>query len=332
MTRIHAIDLLKLVVATGVVWAHAVLLSGHVTPATYLFGQGLVRTAVPTFAAISGFLFHSTYRNGKSLRWLTMLLGVYLFWCLIYLPVWLPHPATPRALAADVLLGPIHLWYMAALLAALALIALILTLVPDAARARRWLLGLALGGLFTGTLVQSVDFFTGIDVPLNGYRNGLLVEFPYAVFGYLIADRLRREGRDWLPSGLWLGAGLALLALLRLIEAWLSLRWFGLSVVAPPEIPFLAAAFSVAVLLATLRLNIPAPPVNLGFVSMMLYFLHYGVLLGALHLGIGNVTLLLAIGIALPFAAALLILQILRDFPRQGSPRPVAARRNPPRG
>ena len=54
MPRIHSIDVLKLIIAAGVVWAHATLLTLQGGVVAYVLGQGLVRTVVPTFAVISG--------------------------------------------------------------------------------------------------------------------------------------------------------------------------------------------------------------------------------------------------------------------------------------
>ena len=97
MTRIHSIDLLKLIVAIGVVWAHATLTVGNFSPAIYVFGQGLVRMTVPIFALISGFLFHSTFRNARIKGWLLRLLAVYLFWCLVYFPFWKAEGTSPTS-------------------------------------------------------------------------------------------------------------------------------------------------------------------------------------------------------------------------------------------
>ena len=203
MTRVHSIDVLKLLVALGVVWAHAVLLGSHYTDANYIFGQGIVRAAVPTFATISGFLLYSTWHRGKTPRWVGLMVATYLFWCLIYAPVWRPQGMEAGEIVLLILTGPLHLWYMAALVLAVGLMALVLTLSPDEGTAHRRLLILGVITLPLGAALQAVDFFTGLDLPLNAYRNGLFVEFPYAAFGFLVAARLRRLGRDSLPPA-WL--------------------------------------------------------------------------------------------------------------------------------
>jgi len=320
MTRLHSIDALKFLIALGVVWAHAVLLGSHFTAANYLIGQGLVRTAVPTFAVISGFLFHVTARNGNTGRWILTMLAAYAFWCAVYAPVWLPHDLAPRGILADLVTGPLHLWYMAALVLAVTMISAVLHLSPDERTARKRLLWLAFGLLLSGTALQAVDFFSAHHIPLNAYRNGIFVEFPYAVFGFLIASHLQRNGREALPRAGILAVIVAVLALLRLGEAALSLSLAGLSPVAPPEFPPLAVAFSLSVLLLAIRLDLPKPPFNLAYLSMMIYFLHYMALLGALHLGITGQSGMILLGVLVPVVLAIALQAVWRELRRRSAP------------
>ncbi|MBN8292417.1 acyltransferase family protein [Rhodobacter sp. NTK016B] len=304
MTRIHSIDYLKFLIASCVVWAHAVLLSGHFHVPTYLFGQGLVRNAVPVFAMISGFLLHATHRKGRTARWLTVLGCAYLFWCLVYLPIWLDDShMSMRDLIYQLIFGPLHLWYMAALVVAVAMVMAVLRLASSERVAQYWLAGSAVVLLLTGSAIQSVDFYTSIDMPLNSYRNGAFVEYPFVAMGYLLAGLIRQKGLDWLPRARVLWLILAGLAVLRLIEAAFSLHYAGLSPAAPPELPPLAVAFCATLLLAMMRTPLPAPRAPLGMISMFVYFLHYIVILTMLSIGIDNVWLLTATGVAIPALA-----------------------------
>lgn len=316
MTRLPSIDALKVLLALAVVWAHAVLLGAHFDTLNYLVGQGLVRPAVPTFAMVSGFLFNSTHRRGTTTRWLTTISGAYLLWCLIYAPLWLPEEPDLAHVFGRLIVGPLHLWYMAALVAAVLLMAAVLRWAPGALAARRWLLGLAVGALLTGSALQAADFFGPVDIPLNAYRNGIFVEFPYAAFGFLLADRVAREGRGWLPPAPRLWLLFAGLAALRLIEARLSLAAFGLSPSAPPEFPPLAVAFSLVLLMATLRTDLPRVPLPLGTLSMAMYFLHYMVVMAALSLGITALGLQLLLGAGVPALVALLYCAARREAGR----------------
>lgn len=316
MTRLPSIDALKFLLALGVVWAHSVLIGQHFSTATYLFGQGLVRAAVPTFALVSGFLFHATSRRGRTWPWLMIMTFAYLMWCLIYAPVWILDEHDLLHVLGRLVVGPLHLWYMAALIVAVLMIAAVVRLIPDPLAQRRWLLGSAVALLFTGATLQGIDFFTPLDLPLNVYRNGIFVEYPYAALGFLLAAKIQRDGRDWMPGALPLWLLLGLLAALRLGEAWLSLKAFGLSPAAPPEFPPLAMAFSVTLMMAMLRLDLPDWTRRLGKLSMALYFLHYLVLLGALSLGLTSMGAMMVLGVAGPVLLTLLGRLLWREVRR----------------
>ncbi len=303
MPRIHSIDVLKLIIAAGVVWAHATLLTLQGGVVAYVLGQGLVRTVVPTFAVLSGFLFHSTFHHGSARGWLIRLGLFYLIWTALYLPVWWPQDPTFGVVVQELIFGPVHLWYMAALMLALVTLRVVLLLAGDDRQGRWWLMALGLVFLLCGTVLQAVGFFGEAGVSMHTWRNGVFFEFPFVVIGYLVADRIRRRGTDWLPGVRQAWAILGVLALLRLAEAGLSLHLFGLSIFAPPEFPFLSVAFSLMVLLVALRTNVPRLPVNIAFLSMMIYFLHFIVLLGAIHFGVTSVWALMALGMGLPMLA-----------------------------
>ncbi|WP_068305609.1 acyltransferase family protein [Pararhodobacter sp. CCB-MM2] len=313
MTRIHAVDLLKILIASCVVWAHAVLLGGHITPTNYLIGQGLVRNAVPCFALISGFLYFGTRAKGNTRRWLTVLTCAYLFWALVYLPIWLDGTMSMRALLGNLVFGPIHLWYMAALILAVGMLHAVLSFAPNEDAAHRWLKITAVAGILCGFSLQAVDFFSPLDLPLNAYRNGAFLEYPYAAIGYLIAAKLRREGLESLPRARTLWLIVAGLAVLRMGEALLSLQFAGLSPAAPPEFPPLAVGFIIALFLAVLRSPVPPMPPALGLVSMFIYFLHYLVLLVMLYLGLNQMWVMVPAGIVLPTVAALVLVRLLRE-------------------
>lgn len=310
MSRVHSIDYLKFGVAIVVVLAHALLLSGEAGPVSYVLGVGIGRAAVPTFAVVSGFLFHRTWSGGRAWTWLGRLLAAYLVWVAVYVPVWWPEQATVGAVLHELVFGPVHLWYVAALFVALLLVLAVLRAVGDALRARRVLVGIALGALVLGAVLQSVHYFTALDLPLNLYRNGILVEFPYAVFGFLLAERVARQGVAALPQSGTLWLALAVLAGLRLAEAGLYLWLHGASYDLPPEFPVLAAGFSVVILLAVLRLELPAPRVNLSFLSVTVYFVHFLVQLACIWAGFGGFAALAVAGVVVPVALALGVIAV----------------------
>lgn len=312
MTRIHAIDYLKVLIASFVVLAHSGLFVQDVGPEGYVVGFAILRASVPTFALISGFLLHSTWHHGRVRLWLAKLLVAYLAWVAFYLPVWWPSPATFGAVAVELIFGPLHLWYLSALMLAVGMLVGVLSLIPDRARARRVLLWTAVAALIAGTAAQVLIFFTPLELPLNAYRNGVFVEYPYAAFGFLLADRIQRKGDDALPSLRTAGLLLAGMTALRLGEVGIYMTIYGPSLNFPPEFPFLAAAFSVAILLFTLRLRLPEPPVNLAFVAVMVYFLHIFLMLVGMKFGVSGLWELAAVGFFGSVLVALVLLWMAR--------------------
>lgn len=310
MARIYSVDYLKLLVACVVVLAHTGLIVNDVGALGYVLGFSFARAAVPTFAVVSGFLFFQTWRHGRARLWLAKLLVAYVAWVAFYLPIWWPDPATPSAVAHELIFGPMHLWYIAALFVAVLILLTVVTVVQAPERARRVLFWLAMGGLLIGTLLQSIHFFTPVDLPMNAYRNGVFVEFPYAAFGFLLAERLERRGEGALPDHRHVCILLAALALLRLAESLVYLGMYGPELNFPPEFPFLAAAFSVVILLFTLRLRLPEPPVNIAFLSVLIYFLHLFVMIVGMRFGIDGFFGMAALGIAVPAAIGLAILRV----------------------
>lgn len=314
MERIHSLDVLKLIIACGVVWAHAMLMTNQGGELAYLLGQGLVRTVVPTFAVVSGFLFYFTLRRGKAQIWLARLALFYLFWCAIYLPLWWPRPFAAVDLAENLFFGPMHLWYMAALMQALCLLMLVEKHANSAASLRRWLLWTAVPLMLLSTTIQAFDYFKTLHLTVNAFRNGLFYEYPFAVIGYLVAEKVKRDGLESLPKARVLWLVLAGLVVLRLAEAWGTMRVFGVNMVAPPDFPVLLAAFALTLLLVTLRTTLPKARVNLAYISMMIYFLHVGFLVVALYLGFHDIWVLMAIGVGMPVLAAMVMLGVIRGL------------------
>lgn len=310
MKRIYAIDLLKLLLAAAVVWAHAVLFSQDITTFDYILLQGVFRTVVPTFALVSGFAFHATWRNGKARIWLRQLGVLYLIWLAIYAPFWLREVHSTADLLRTIVFGPMHLWYIAALFAAVAMLAGILWLGGGERRVRNRLLIVAALSATIGYTMAYISILTPYRLPLDLYRNGPFLLFPFAALGYLAAMRIQRLGRDWLPSAPVLWLIVAGIVVLREIEAALYLRWYGLDIVAPPEFPILAFALPLAIFFAFARLDLPKTRIHYGALSMMIYFMHYLVILVFQHVGITSDWLLFAGGVLIPAAFSFFLVRL----------------------
>lgn len=312
MDRVHSIDYLKLLVACVVVLAHSGLFVGDVGALGYVLGAGLARAAVPVFAVVSGFLFYGTWRQGRARRWLIRLFLFYLAGLAFYLPIWLPEVPTAQAVALELIFGPMHMWYIAALFVAVFLLIGVLARVSDAGRARIVLLTLALAALVLGAVLQAVDFFTPVEFSMHVTRNGLFLHFPYVVLGFLLAERWQRCGSAGLPSHRQVGLALALLVALRLGEAMIYLSLYGSDLVFGPELPVLAAPLAVGLLLFALRLNLPEPRVSPSFLSIAVYFLHLFCMIVAMKFGIDGFAGLALAGIIGPIGIALAAVAMAR--------------------
>ncbi len=246
--------------------------------------------------------------RGKARRWIGQLTLLYAFWWMLYLPEWLPFAPDTRAVIKEAVFGPLHLWYVVALIIAVAMIAVIRWLFGEGRAARRALFWIAVLCLLIGTGLHAARYFAEAQVSIHLYRNGPFMIFPFAALGYLLADRLQRLGADWVPS-LRVGCLILLgLAVLRIGEAWLALILFGASYDAPPEFPPLAVAFSAMFVLVALRVRMPEPRVNLAFLAMLIYFLHFMVVVTALDQGVTNVLVLTALGVLVPAIVGLVMI------------------------
>ena len=321
--RYHALDYLKILLVSGVVLAHAGLMSNHIPQWGYLVGNGLLRATVPTFALLTGAgLFH-TMRRGRLRRWSAAMLSVYLIWCVIYAPIWLRDITGPAQLAQRLFFGPMHLWYLAAMLLATAILALVLHGAADAASGRRRVIATVLVTGLAGSFLQFAGFFGWLRLEVDDVRNGLFLIYPFAGLGYLLADWVERHGRDALPSAKVLWLGLAIVIALRLGEAMLDMAVFGTSLGTVPEFPPLAYGFSALLFLAFIRLEVPAPFVDLSTISAVTYLMHMGFILLLLHFGIRNPWLMFWGGLLLPMLIAVALPRLPWLGRRRAAPAPV---------
>lgn len=300
MPRIHALDVLKFLLALGIVFAHTVMLTNSLSTTNYAVLHAISRAIVPTFALISGFGFYATWQKGKTRRWIQGLLLLYVIWGAIHAVIWLREVHDFDDLLLTLFFGPIHLWYIPALIVAVLVLAGHLRLpLPDRGRH----VAIIISALVLATLdavLQYAAFYGAMDLSLNSYRNGLLLLYPYVALGYLIAHFVRTRGLEALPKARVIYPLLILALALRFVEARQIFKQVGLSFVAPPELPPLAFAFSLLLVLAAMRTKVPNPSLPLGAFSTFIYFMHYIVLAVAIHFGFGWPPFVYALGVVVP--------------------------------
>ena len=327
--RVHSLDYLKLLMALFVALGHSGVLTADVSVTKFVIGNGILRNAVPVFSLVSGYFLHAVVMRGKGRAWLRKALWLYSFWFAVYLawalivaPEWLmPNLSTPRAVAGLYVWGYLHLWYVVGLFVAGAMVLAMLRL----GRATGWghgpLVVLAVFCAVAGCVMEYLSITGTWPIPTHRYRNGIFIIYPFAALGYLLADRVARQGLAGLPRARVMGplAGAALV--LMMAEAWLVARNYGIGNEQFTEIPVSAYLCAPAAFVFFLRMNLPRPVLNLGYLSAAIYFLHAMIEVTAGEMGVANPYMVFLLGVAVPCVAALL----LRGARKGRRPRPDPA-------
>ena len=277
--RSSAIDPLRLMLAVAVLALH----TGLPDAAPALVRQGLVnglyRLAVPVFALISGFFFLGAVRHGRAGAYLSRIVMLYALWMMLYLPRYAPAIEDARHAVQQVLVGYFHLWFLPGMILAAALI-WALSRLGAGGRVIALVAGLAAAA---GLGMQFLVLSGRIQIPLDYYRNGAFVIFPFFAVGYLLAlwrDRLMA----WRPS-----LGVVALALAAVVGE--SLWWFWIA----------GGGYGVDIM-ATLLIAAPvlfwaafqrqglADGKRIAGMAAFVYFIHIHVMFEASRLGLSGDT------------------------------------------
>lgn len=213
--RNRAVDALKLILAFMVVGIHANPFAPLGRTAILLTGDGLFRLGVPIFLLFNGYFLHAAVVKQRGWGYVKHAGSLYVLWMLIYLPLYWPLLAArgPWQNLRTLLFGYWHLWYLAGMVMAAALI---VAIARWSSRALMWVLAASfLGGLGV-TYGMAFDLIAPNKLifsdPLLANRNPLLLCLPYMLAGFLVAresvaDRLRSP---WLLTAVLLGVALVL--------------------------------------------------------------------------------------------------------------------------
>ncbi|MDS9468388.1 acyltransferase family protein [Paracoccus sp. MBLB3053] len=318
LTRSLSIDYLKCLLAVGVVLGHSILISQRIEIWSYLVGGGLLRSLVPTFSVVSGFCFYVTYRNGRVLGWLIGLACAYLFWTAFYVPIWVNATTTWQDVLWSVAWGTMHLWYIAGLIVAAVLIVILIRLGQRTRTGLRPMLLAALTLGLAGSALSFWAFFQRPEMPMEYWRNGFTVIFPFAAIGFALAHRIDRQGFDWLPSARLLWALTGLIFGAKIAEAFVGMSVYGLNFSLLPDIPVLAFPAPMLLFLAFLRTTLPRLPVDLSSWSASIYFLHIFFIIAVQHfLGINSVAVFFAVGVVMPILGSIALSRARTILPRR---------------
>jgi len=194
MQRNAGTDGLKIALAMMVVALHASLFTETAEYLNYIFVNGLLRIAVPTFFIINGFYFYPLIARNRSFsNWAKRLAVLYGIWMLLYLPFYWPvHWELARdqiGLLEKLVFGYHHLWYLVGTLGAGAVLYLLRR------RSDKQMLICAVALFLVGYILQALGNYAPIEEGVAGYllnsgwifRNFLFFGFPLFAIGYLIA-------------------------------------------------------------------------------------------------------------------------------------------------
>lgn len=269
--RSRAVDVLKLVLALMVVGIHSNPFAPLGRTAILLTGDGLFRLGVPIFLLFNGYFLQAALLRGRGWGYVKHAAQLYALWMLLYLPLYWPL-LTSRGWWPNLrtlVFGYWHLWYLAGMVMAAALIVLI---AGWSSRRLLWLMGLSFLGGIAVTYGMAFDLITPNKVlftdPLLANRNPLLLCLPYMLAGVLIA----REGlAEPLPLNALRIAALLGVALI-LAESLLLAR-YAVKGVAHDNLIALGLAAPALMLLA-LKSRATLQGRALGDYASGIYFLH----------------------------------------------------------
>ncbi|EEW25744.1 acyltransferase family protein [Rhodobacter ferrooxidans] len=272
--RSRAIDVLKLALAFMVVGIHANPFAPLGRTAILLTGDGLFRLGVPVFLLFNGYFLQAAVSKGRGWAYVRRATQLYALWMLLYLPIyWQMLPGhTAWQNLRSLLFGYWHLWYLAGMAMAAALM---VGIAGWSSRALTGLMALTfLGGIVvTYGIAWDVIHPNGaiFSDPLSAHRNPLLLCLPFMLAGFLI----RREAvADRLSLG-WLQVGAAIGVALVLAESLLLAR-FALKGVAHDNLISLGLA-APALMLAALKWPGTVQGRTLGDYASGVYFIHVAI-------------------------------------------------------
>ncbi len=306
MERNLGLDVLRLALALAVIGLHTGVLADVDPQWNYLLVSGLFRIAVPIFLVINGYYLFDTFKADGYRAWLRRTAGLYAFWSVVYLPFYARHALSSSSAFADFALNFIpgywHLWYVAALMPAAALLHAL------RGRSSGTLLALAAALYLVGCSLQWETLYGPRELSNLLYRSFLLDALPFLIAGYVIR---REDFQPSLPACLAaVAAGIAgLLAESLACRAW-SPRSGQVDLLA--SLALLAPALFLAVrhVKATTRRS------QFARLSSSIYFVHIAVLVACakwFKTGYGHAQFMIVAAGSLALAPAVMLLA--RRFP-----------------
>ncbi|MET7036705.1 acyltransferase family protein [Elizabethkingia miricola] len=186
MKRNISLDILKFILAFFVIGLHGSLFYDINPYLSFTFVSGLFRVAVPLFILITGFFFAEISNNKGFIKWCKRILFLYIFWNIIYLPLWYHKGMSPKIFTFIITNGFLHLWYISHML-----VASFFVWFTRKLSIKKGLI-LAISLYLIGCFLQYLanysknNFITQYVSHLYIYRNFLFFCFPFFYLGYAL--------------------------------------------------------------------------------------------------------------------------------------------------
>lgn len=266
-------DIAKYVCSIFVVAMHVDWLSS-VSTATYLFVNGPLRIAVPFFFIINGFFLFRKSDAGLA-EWLIRCLKLYLFWMVLFLPLYMIKLRWSIDSFITVIFGFHHLWYLSSMILA----GLLIYLSKSINRVAMLFLAAIL--LLTGASLQiAIINFNAFELlsPLskvNTYRNFIFFAFPLMYVGYCLSKgEIKLSNRTLLAASIFM-----LMASLAEAYSYLKLQHGALH---PIDIVLSSSVLAFLMLVAFINNPININTTNLSKLATAVYLIHPFVMIFAI--------------------------------------------------
>ncbi|WP_431611492.1 acyltransferase family protein [Chryseobacterium sp. 'Rf worker isolate 10'] len=174
-----SIDILKIVMAFLVVGLHGNNFLADISPLLfYFFREGIGRIAVPMFLLINGFYFFDIKSKKQFFNLIKRLFILYLIWVFLYYSLWHSPGSNILKTVKQLLIGPLHLWYLIESLFAFIMFWVIRRLNY------KILFSIFVICSITGICLQYMDIYSLQKITMITYRNFLFFCFPFIFIGY----------------------------------------------------------------------------------------------------------------------------------------------------
>ena len=174
-----SLDILKILMAFLVVALHGNNFLADVSPLlAYFFREGIGRIAVPMFLLINGFYFFEIRTQKQFFNLIKRLLFLYLIWVFLYYLLWHSPGSGILKIVKQLLVGPLHLWYLIQSLFAFIMLWIIRRLNY------KILFSIFIICTISGICLQYMDIYSLKKITMTAYRNFLFFCFPFIFIGY----------------------------------------------------------------------------------------------------------------------------------------------------